>query len=138
MWLAFVPCVCWALGSVCTARATRGFGAVAVNRWRLAIALTVLGAWLVAVPGLPSQGWGWLLLSGVIGLGIGDLAMMTAYSRIGPFKRPRLAVRRGTDCGRLRMVVAWGVIGMAADRAHGGYLARRGCRCGTWCTHSCA
>lgn len=84
VWLAFIPCVCWALGSVCSSRATRGFGAVGVNRWRLALALAALGSWLLMGPGLPSAGWGWLLLSGAVGLGIGDLAMLLGYQYIGP------------------------------------------------------
>ncbi len=86
MWIAFIPVVLWSFNALCTARAARVFGAMAANRWRLAMAAAVLGLWTTLGPGWPAHpaaGW-WLLLSGVAGLGVGDLSMMVAYRNIGP------------------------------------------------------
>jgi drug/metabolite transporter (DMT)-like permease len=85
MGIAFIPVLLWALGSLYTARATRYFGPMATNRIRLLIASVVLGLWVTLGPGLPRHGalWGWLLLSGVLGLGLGDLAMLSGYRILG-------------------------------------------------------
>ncbi len=86
MWIAFIPVVFWALGSVCSSRSAYLLGPAATNRWRLTVAVTVLGAWVLLKPGVPRHGaaWGWLLVSGAVGLGLGDLAMLAGYRRIGP------------------------------------------------------
>ena len=83
---ALIPALLWALGSVCTARSAKLLGVTATNRWRLAIAVVLLGAWVAIGPGMPVNGkvWGWLLLSGVVGLGLGDLAMLGGYRHVGP------------------------------------------------------
>ncbi len=86
MWIAFIPVVLWSVGAMFTARAARQLGAAAANRWRLVIAVVVLSAWTTFGPGWPKHLGAWLrlLLSGAVGLGLGDLSMMAAYRRIGP------------------------------------------------------
>ena len=83
---ALIPVVLWALGSVCTSRSARLVGAPRANRWRLLIATAVLTVMVVVGHGISLHGglWGWLLLSGAVGLGLGDLAMLGGYRRIGP------------------------------------------------------
>lgn len=85
MGFAFIPVLLWALGSLYTARATDYFGPMATNRIRLLIAAAVLSLWVAWGPGLPRHGalWGWLILSGVLGLGLGDLAMLAGYRILG-------------------------------------------------------
>jgi drug/metabolite transporter (DMT)-like permease len=82
---ALIPALMWALGSVCTARSAKLLGVTATNRWRLAIAVVLLGAWVAVGPGIPINRtvWGWLLFSGVVGLGLGDLAMLGGYRHVG-------------------------------------------------------
>ena len=85
MWIAFIPVLLWSVGSICSTRAARVFGAIATNRGRLLIGVVLLGAWTVLGPGVPAHGaaWRWLLISGAVGLGIGDLSMFAAFRRIG-------------------------------------------------------
>lgn len=85
MGIAFIPVFLWALGSLYTSRAARYFGPTSTNRIRLLIASAALGLWVALGPGLPRHGalWGWLLLSGVLGLGLGDLAMLSGYRLLG-------------------------------------------------------
>jgi drug/metabolite transporter (DMT)-like permease len=61
-------------------------GVTATNRLRLIMAVSLIGLWLLCRAEIPTQAtvWGWLLLSGVIGLGLGDLAMLGGYRHIGP------------------------------------------------------
>lgn len=80
------PIVFFALGSICTSRCACQIGATKANSWRLALATVVLGAVVLATGGMPEswEVWGWLLLSGVVGLGLGDLCMMFGYRHVGP------------------------------------------------------
>jgi len=86
MLYALIPAAMWALGSICTARSAKLLGPTRTNRWRLAIAIVLLGAWLALRAEIPVHArlWGWLTLSGVIGLGLGDLAMLGGYRHVGP------------------------------------------------------
>lgn len=86
MWIAFIPVILWSFNALCSARAARVFGAAAANRWRLVLAAGALGIWTTLGPGWPGHRGAtlWLLLSGVAGLGAGDLSMMVAYRNIGP------------------------------------------------------
>ncbi len=85
LWIAFLPVMFWAFGAVCATRAARHYGALAANRRRLLLAFFLLGAWTTFATGWPAHRGAWrrLLISGAIGLGAGDIAMMTAFRRIG-------------------------------------------------------
>jgi drug/metabolite transporter (DMT)-like permease len=80
------PIVFFALGSICTSRCACQIGATKANSWRLALATVVLGVVVLVTGGMPEsvEVWGWLLLSGVVGLGLGDLCMMFGYRHVGP------------------------------------------------------
>lgn len=75
----------FAMSAVCAGRSTRLLGATTANVTRLVLAGLCLAAWAhsfgqgLAGPSLP-----WFFLSGVIGFGMGDLALYGAYPRIGP------------------------------------------------------
>jgi drug/metabolite transporter (DMT)-like permease len=81
---------CWALTSLLFAFAGRRVGPQVVNLSRLLLALAILvvahrwttGAWLPLDAG--AERWGWLSLSGVIGLALGDAALFQALIYIGP------------------------------------------------------
>lgn len=85
--MALAAAACWALGSLLSAQASSHLGAFAFTRWRMLCAASLL--WLIAAI---SGGWatlalssfGVLLLSGVIGIFIGDTALFAAMNRLGP------------------------------------------------------
>ncbi|MDT8389662.1 MAG: DMT family transporter [Lentisphaeria bacterium] len=86
MIFAFIPVILWALGSICTSRSAHLVGAARANSWRLALAAAALGVGVLCTRGFPRHAgvWGWLILSGAVGLGLGDLCMMLGYRRVGP------------------------------------------------------
>jgi drug/metabolite transporter (DMT)-like permease len=82
--------VCWTLSSISFEVASRRAGSLPVNFVRLTLAFVGLG--LVGYFGqrhlfwptdAPPQAWRWLLLSGVIGFSVGDLALFRAFVEIG-------------------------------------------------------
>lgn len=85
--LAMLAAVCWAFGSLLSAQAATHLGAFAFTRYRMLVAMLVLWAvaWL-------TDGWrsleltsiGLLMLSGFIGIFIGDTALFAAMNRLGP------------------------------------------------------
>jgi drug/metabolite transporter (DMT)-like permease len=86
---AIITSILWAMSAVSAGRSTRLLGAGTANLSRLTIAAVLLALWShVWGQGLTGAGLHWLILSGVIGFGLGDMALYGAYYRIGP----RLAV----------------------------------------------
>jgi drug/metabolite transporter (DMT)-like permease len=86
---SILTAVLFAMSAVSAGRTTRLLGAGIANLSRLTLATGFLALWAHTV----GQGFGgaalpWLLASGVIGFGMGDMALYGAYYRIGP----RLAV----------------------------------------------
>lgn len=74
----------FALSASCASRSLRHFGPARANLGRLVVATLVLGAFAhTAGGGLGSASTGWFLLSGVIGMGLGDLALYAALPRLG-------------------------------------------------------
>jgi drug/metabolite transporter (DMT)-like permease len=73
-------------GSVTAAgRTTRAMGSDRANLWRIVVATVVLGIWAFAFgPGTGGGAFGWFFLSGVVGFGLGDLALYHSFPRIGP------------------------------------------------------
>jgi drug/metabolite transporter (DMT)-like permease len=74
----------FAFSAVCATQSTRLLGSIKANFWRLVVATALLAAW--AHPfgqGLRGGVLSVFLLSGVIGFGVGDLALYLAYPRLG-------------------------------------------------------
>ena len=76
--------VLFCLSAVSANRAARQVGSIQANWWRLLLSTLLLALW--------AHGWGggldgralWIfLISGVIGLGIGDVALYQSYPRLG-------------------------------------------------------
>ncbi len=86
-YLALGAAACWATGSLLSAKASTHLGAFCFTRWRMLCAGLML--WLLA---FVSGGWhslslsssAILVLSGVIGIFIGDTALFAAMNRLGP------------------------------------------------------
>lgn len=80
----------YALNSVFITRAGQQVGAVVSNRTRVVFALLYLIVLNFILFGQPlpfsadPQRWGWLALSGVIGLALGDAFLFQSYLAIGP------------------------------------------------------
>ncbi len=85
--MALAAACCWAVGSLISAPASAHLGAFAFTRWRIACASVLL--WSVTLytgqwQQLPLSGLWLLLLSGIIGILIGDTALFASMNRLGP------------------------------------------------------
>lgn len=82
--------LCWAFSAVIFTYASHRLGSTTLNRLRLLFALTllVLSHWLIFGRLLPTDAgafhWGWLGLSGFLGLTLGDLALYQSFIMAGP------------------------------------------------------
>lgn len=82
---AFLTACLFAWSVSCARQSTRHHGPDLANAGRILIALAVMGAWvLLSGRQVVAPGWGWLVLSGALGLGLGDIALFNALPRIGP------------------------------------------------------
>lgn len=86
---AILTAILFAFSAVVSQRATRIFGALPANAYRLCIACAVLGLITLATDAtrgtssLHSELFGSYYWSGLIGFGIGDIALFLAYARLG-------------------------------------------------------
>jgi len=87
---ALITAFCWSIGSLFFTSGGRQIGALNVNRIRLVFGVILLGTallisrgWLIQ-PGAPLENYGYLALSGLIGLVIGDSFLFSAMVLIGP------------------------------------------------------
>lgn len=87
---ALVTAVCWSLTALLFSFGGRRVGSRVVNRSRLLFSLGLLAVAHLVLEGTvapldaPAWRWGWLGLSAVLGLVIGDAALFQAYVLIGP------------------------------------------------------
>jgi len=72
-------------GSItCGHRAAHVFGGASANFWRLLIATGLLGLWsFIWGIGLGGAGMAWFFISGLLGFGVGDVALYQALPRLG-------------------------------------------------------
>jgi drug/metabolite transporter (DMT)-like permease len=81
---AFLAAFFFALNATCATRSLRAFGPVRANLGRLMIATVLLGTFAHTLGhGFSSASVPWFLLSGVIGMGLGDLAVFAALPLLG-------------------------------------------------------
>jgi len=101
--------ILWAAGSTFFTFASRELGSVAVNRVRLLLAAIFLGITHLAINGvlLPvnvkPETWFWFVLSGVIGLVLGDAFLFQAFVWIGP----RLSMLLMSLAPVISMIFSW-------------------------------
>lgn len=87
---ALATAACWVVTALCFERAGKRIGSLSLNLIRLVMALVPLSLWGLIRRGhaLPLDAdpaaWGWLSLSALIGLVIGDLCLFRAFVLIGP------------------------------------------------------
>ncbi len=110
---ALATSLCWSLNSIQFTFAGRRVGSRVVNRVRLAVAVVFLSLAHLLLYGKlwPVQAelhrWGWLGLSGAIGLILGDGALFHAFLLIGPRKSMVLM----TLVPVISTVAAWVLLG---------------------------
>jgi drug/metabolite transporter (DMT)-like permease len=81
---AFLAAFFFALNATCANKNLRANGPVWANIGRLLVATFILGMFAHAVgQGFASASVGWFMLSGVIGMGLGDLAVYAAFPLLG-------------------------------------------------------
>jgi len=82
---ALLATFCFACSAVCGQRLSQLMGSIRGNFWRLALATGIL--WLITLAffagSVRSETAGWYVLSGVIGFGLGDVALFLAYPHLG-------------------------------------------------------
>ncbi|MBP7143367.1 MAG: EamA family transporter [Opitutaceae bacterium] len=84
MFAAFLTTIFFSLSSIFANRSIRVVGATHANLGRLVVAAIVLGAYAHTLgQGLGGSATPWLLLSGVVGMGLGDLAAFGAFPILG-------------------------------------------------------
>jgi drug/metabolite transporter (DMT)-like permease len=81
---AFLTTLLFSLSVIFANRSIRALGAMHANLGRITLAALVLGLFAHTIGnGLHGAGLTWFLLSGVIGMGLGDLALYGALPRLG-------------------------------------------------------
>ncbi len=87
MLLAGAAALVWTASSWCSARGARHLGGVSGNLVRLGVGLLLVAIVATLAGGAwwrwDRPGAGWLLLSGVIGMGLCDILLLTAFARLG-------------------------------------------------------
>lgn len=74
----------YAWSVTCARRSSAHHGPDLANLGRLLVATVIVGLFVALTSSNPFfPGWGWLLLGGVLGLGVGDIALFHAMPRIG-------------------------------------------------------
>ena len=108
--LAALAALCWAVGSLLSATAASRMGAVAFTRWRLFFALTLLWAlalWSGQWRTLDQHAVVLLVISGLVGIFIGDTALFACMNRLGPRRSGVLFATHAL----FSAVLAWLVLG---------------------------
>ena len=83
---ALLTTLLWSCSSICAARSVRLSGSARANLSRMVVAAVLLGlcAHTLGHSYLGGGALPWFIISGVIGFGLGDVAMFAAMHRIGP------------------------------------------------------
>lgn len=105
MLASFLTTIFFSLSVIFAAQSSRVLGGPLANLARICMATVLLGIWAHAFgEGLRGAALPWFFLSGVIGFGLGDMALFGALPRIGP----RLAILL-TQClaAPVAAVVEW-------------------------------
>src|SRR5436189_3745564 len=84
MLAAFLTTILFSISVVCGHRSAKLIGGTEANFWRLSCATLFLSIWAYGFGiGLGGEAFPVFLLSGVLGIGIGDVALFQALPRLG-------------------------------------------------------
>ena len=84
---ALLAGLCWALGSIVAMNTTRRIGAISFNRWRMfyVFFILIILSYFFSYKRAPNLDETLLLLlSGIVGIFVGDSALFLSLSRVGP------------------------------------------------------
>jgi drug/metabolite transporter (DMT)-like permease len=85
MFAAFLATLLFSLSVVAANRTTRALGGTTANFYRLCLATAFLALWAHSYgQGFGGGALGWFFFSGMVGFGMGDLALYHALPRLGP------------------------------------------------------
>ena len=121
MFASFLTTILFSLSVIFAARSARMIGGARANLARISIATCLLGIYALTFgQGLRGASLPWFFLSGVIGFGLGDLALFGALLRIGPrlsilltqcLAAPIAALAEWAWRSRSRRIAGWAWIG---------------------------
>lgn len=118
---ALATTLLFAITPVFANRAAGRLGSCRANLWRLAVATIVLGIWAHAYGiGLHGAARGWFVLGGVVGFGIGGVAMFQSLPRIGS-NLSTLIVQCGSAI--VAAIVEWAWLGTRLTAAQASFAA---------------
>ena len=81
---AFLTTIFFSVSAVCAQRTSKALGGVEANLWRIVLATLFLGLWAHSFgQGFSGKAFPVFLWSGVLGFGIGDVALYQALPRLG-------------------------------------------------------
>src|SRR6266699_659840 len=84
MFAAFLTTILFSISVVCGHRSAKMIGGTEANFWRLTTATLLLGVWSYGFGiGLGGEAFPLFLVSGIMGIGIGDVALFQALPRLG-------------------------------------------------------
>ena len=84
MFAALLCTFLFAVSIVCAHRSARALGGLEANFWRLVVATLLLGTWAFGFGrGLDGVAFSTFFLSGIVGIGVGDIALFQALPRLG-------------------------------------------------------
>ncbi len=84
MWPAFLTTIFFSISAVCAQRTSKVLGGVQANFWRVLLATALLALWAHTFgQGLIGKALPMFLLSGLLGFGLGDIALYQALPRLG-------------------------------------------------------
>jgi drug/metabolite transporter (DMT)-like permease len=84
MWPAFLTTIFFSISAVCAQRTSKVLGGVEANFWRVLLATALLALWAHTFgQGLTGKAFPMFLLSGLLGFGLGDIALYQALPRLG-------------------------------------------------------
>jgi drug/metabolite transporter (DMT)-like permease len=94
--------ILFSVSVVCGHRSAKLIGGMEANFWRLTFATVFLGIWSYGFGiGLEGEAFPLFLLSGIVGIGIGDVALFQALPRLGPRLSLLLIQCLTAPCGAL-------------------------------------
>ncbi len=125
---AIATAILWSGNSILFAAAGKRIGALSVNAYRIVVAALLLGLAHILLfgtvaPHANGEQWFWLGVSGIIGLGIGDFALFTAFVVLGP-RRSLLMMSLAPVCSAVfgylilgEILEFWAIVGITVTLA---------------------
>ena len=112
---AFLTTLLWSISAVCAKRSSKFLGAAMANLSRLFLGAILLAVWAYAFgKGHGGGGFWFFVLSGVVGFGLGDLALYAALHRLGSRLTLLLAQCLAAPIAAL---IEWGWLGTTLTNA---------------------